>query len=160
LLLAVVGPATWVCLTVTVLALTLIPFPLQITKAVVWLPVPLMPPFNATADQEVALVVPSATAAPPLVEGKSPMNLTLLLLASSDFAPPPSMRVFAGQVAVAVAIPPVVVGPETVLVTTWVWLIVPSVKHTAKGWTSKVPPVPPTPPYANQYVGSVAPLLD
>lgn len=69
LLLAKVGPDTWVCLTVTVIPLTLIPLPLQIAKAVVWLPIPVWPPFNATAVHEVGLVAPSPTALPELSEG-------------------------------------------------------------------------------------------
>ena len=67
------------------------------------------------------------------------MILTLALLANSDFAPPPSRRVFAGHVAVVEAVAFMPVGPETVLTTTWVWLIVVFVKHTPKGWTVKVP---------------------
>ena len=69
LLLAEVGPDTWVCLTVTVIPLTLIPLPLQIAKAVVWLPVPLLPPFNATAVHLSGLVSLLADAIPVLSEG-------------------------------------------------------------------------------------------
>jgi hypothetical protein len=98
--LAVVGPTTWVCLTVTVIPLTLMPLPLQTANAAVVLPVPLMPPFNATAVQEVGLVLPSAAALPELLEGRLAMSLTLMLLANVDCAPPRSRRVFAGQVAV------------------------------------------------------------
>jgi hypothetical protein len=64
--------------------------------------------------------------------------LTLLLLANVDRAPPPSKRVLVGHVAVTDAIEVgrlVPVGPETLLTTTWVWLIVVFVKHTPKGWT-------------------------
>src|ERR1700742_998029 len=86
------------------------------------------------------------------------MILTLALLASSDFAPPPSRRVFVGHVTVFEAIASMPEGPETVPTTTWVPVLAAFVKHTAKGWTSKVPLWPPTPAYPSHHVGFVAPL--
>ncbi len=120
------------------------------------------PPFQPTAVQESGLVSPSAAAFCPWScaasskVGKLAIGLRLPTLAGVMRAPPPSRRVFAGQVAVTRPTAPLVVGPASLFITTWVWLMTLLLKHRAYGVLEKsAPTAPPLPPMPSQWVTSV-----
>lgn len=84
------------------------------------------------------------------------MGLRLPMTAGVMRAPPPSRRVLAGQVAVTSPTVELVVGPASLFITTWVWLIRLLLKHMAYGVLEKEAlTAPPLPPMPSQWVTSV-----